>query len=59
MELSEVFKSLNLSDYLPKQMAFWIKTMTYIEKYCPLLEGPFLAENWLCTIVFSLLFAQH
>ena len=74
VELSQIFKSLDLSDGLPKQIAFWIVTVTpkcfwnndlHLVISSSFLEGPSIAEDSsrLCTIIlsclFSFSFAQH
>ena len=66
MELSQIFKSLDLSDRLPKQIAFGIVTVTpkcfwnndlHLVISSSFLEGPSLAEDSsrLCTIIMSCL----
>ena len=68
VELSEIFKSLDLSDRLPKRIAFWIVTVTpryfwnndlHLVISSSFLEGPSLAEDSsrLCTIILSCLFS--
>ena len=64
VELSQIFKSLDLSDRLPKQIAFWIVTVTpkcfwNNDLHFSFLEGPPLAEDSsrLCRIILSCLFS--